>query len=850
MIVIIFAVCKRLVLPAMILMVSAIGYAGELFDLNALEIHDPSAPPPDLSYFSEKGGSAPGTYRVTIRVNGQDKDTQDIRFVIGAEKKLKPILSVQQLIDWGVNVSAFPALNPQQQISDLSDVIPYASASLQLSQQTLLITIPQALMTTTARDAIDSSLWQQGEPALWASYDLNGADTRSQNDSGTNNVYMNLRSGLNWGSWRLRNYSTYYRYFGRNSGRNSGDKSRWENLTTSLQRDIHALKSQLVVGETNTQSDLFSGFDFRGITLMSDDNMLPDSQRGFAPVVRGIAESNAQVTIRQNGDVIYQAHVPPGAFVIDDLYPTSAGGNLDVVIREADGRERHFVQPFSSIPTMLREGNFKYRFTAGEYRNSHADARQPIFMQNEVYYGLPYAATLYGGMLLSANYQAYAVGVGYSLGHWGSLAFDITQSQADIVNQGQQRGWVYRAQYAKDFEQTGTNLSLTSYYYPSPHFYDFQNVNNRAANDELSYQNKHKFQFTLSQGLSDYGSLYFSGYLQHDWGNSGTTRSLNVGYSVNYADIHYTLNYTQNYTQNMRSGNSMTDNQLAFNVQVPLDRWLSGSWATYSINHNRRGEINQSVGLSGTALGRLNYSLQQSHSHHDQGTNSNLHLNYKGRYGVLSGGYHYSDDSKQISYGFKGGVVAHRHGLTWSQPLGETIVLVRTSGATGVKVTGYSGVETDEQGHAVLPYVSPYHRNRIALSPDSFAEGVEIGSNIQTVIPTQGAMVVADFHTRIGRRVLFTLTHQGKPIPFGAIATLNDGNRNEGNRNEENTPRSLTTANQGIVGNGGEVYFGGVPEQGQLSVQWGNSQLEQCKTHFILPKSKAMVLSIKTDCHS
>ncbi|MDC9592655.1 fimbria/pilus outer membrane usher protein [Xenorhabdus sp. IM139775] len=843
MIFILFAACKRLALSVMMvvsLVIATVGHAGELFDLNALEIHDPSAPPPDLSYFSEKGGSAPGIYRVTIRVNGQDKDTQDIRFVIGAEKKLKPILSVQQLIDWGVNVSAFPDLNPQQQLADLSDVIPYASASLQLSQQTLLITIPQAAMTTAARDAIDSSLWQQGGTALWASYDLNGVDTRNKSDSGTNNVYLNLRSGLNWGSWRLRNYSTYYRNF----GRDRGDKSRWENLSTSLQRDIHALKSQLVIGETNTQGDLFSGFAFRGVTLISDDNMLPDSQRGFAPVVRGIAESNAQVTIRQNGYLIYQAHVPPGAFVIDDLYPTSSGGNLDVVIREADGRERHFVQPFSSIPVMLREGNFKYRFTAGEYRNSRADAGQPIFMQNEVYYGLPYAATLYGGMLLSANYQAYAVGVGYSLGHWGALAFDITQSQADIANQGQQRGWVYRAQYAKDFEQTGTNLSLTGYYYPSPHFYDFQNVNARAVNDEPSYQNKHKFQFTLSQGLSDYGSLYFSGYLQNDWGSKGTTRSLNVGYSVNYSDIHYTLNYTQNYTQNMSSDNSMADNQLAFNIQVPLDRWLPGSWATYSINHNRRGDINQSVGLSGTALGKLNYSLQQSHSHNDQGTSSNIHLNYKGRYGVLSGGYHHSDDTQQMSYGFKGGVVAHRYGLTWSQPLGETIVLVRTSGATGVKVTGYNSVETDGQGHAVLPYVSPYHRNRIALSPDSFAEGVEIGANIQTVIPTQGAMVVADFHTRIGRRVLFTLTHQGKPIPFGAIATLN-----EENIHEENPPHSFTTANQGIVGNGGEVYFGGVPEQGWLSVQWGRSQSEQCKTRFLLPKSNAMVISIKTDCH-
>ncbi|MDX8000252.1 fimbrial biogenesis outer membrane usher protein [Xenorhabdus sp. Reich] len=805
-------------------------YSSDYFDLDALEIHDPSAPLPDLSYFAEKGGSAPGIYHVDIRVNGQDKGDQDVQFVLGANKKLQPVLSVQQLADWGVNVAAFSGLNSKTSITDLADSIPYANTTLQFGQQTLLISLPQAAMMA---ESIDSSLWQQGDPALWMNYDLSGAETRSKSGPNTKSFYLNLRSGLNWDAWRLRNYSTYHR--------DNGSEPRWENLNTYLQRDIHLLKSQLVIGETNTRGELFSGFAFRGTTLMSDDNMLPDSQRGFAPVVRGIAESNAQITIRQNGYMIYQAYVPPGAFVIDDLYPASSGGDLDVIIREADGRERHFVQSFSSAPVMLREGRFKYSLTAGEYRTSHKHTRRPVFIQSEVYYGLPHATTVYGGTLLSPNYQAYAIGVGHSFGHWGSLSFDITQSQADIIAEGQQQGWLYRTQYTKDFEQTRTNLSLASYYYSSPHFYDFPDANHRAEYDKRLSQRKHKFQLTLSQNLSDYGSVYFSGDWQNNWGNSSPARRLNVGYSVNYADVNYTLNYTQN----MSSNNSTADKQLAFNVQIPLDRWLRSSWATYSINHSRRGDINQSIGLSGTALdgGVLGYSLQQRYGNNGQSANGNINLNYKARYGELSGGYNYNDSSKQINYGLRGGMVAHRHGVTLSQSLGETIVLVKTPGAAGVKINGYNGVETDGRGHAVLPYVSPYHRNRIALSPDSFGDGVEIESNIQTVIPTQGAMVVADFRTWVGHRVLFTLTERGKPIPFGAMATVHEENK----VNEENKLRPLS-ANQSIVGNGGEVFFGGVPEQGQLSVQWGHGQFYQCKARFILPKSKAAVISMKADC--
>ncbi|MCD3179869.1 fimbria/pilus outer membrane usher protein, partial [Salmonella enterica subsp. enterica serovar Enteritidis] len=36
-------------------------------------------------------------------------------------------------------------------------------------------------------------------------------------------------------------------------------------------------------------------------------------KRGFAPVIRGIAKSNAEVTVEQNNYVIYRTFVQPGA---------------------------------------------------------------------------------------------------------------------------------------------------------------------------------------------------------------------------------------------------------------------------------------------------------------------------------------------------------------------------------------------------------------------------------------------------------------------------------------------------------------------------------------------------------
>ncbi|OLN18866.1 hypothetical protein BUE67_14030, partial [Corynebacterium diphtheriae] len=96
-----------------------------------------------------------------------------------------------------------------------------------------------------------------------------------------------------------------------------------------------------------TQSEVFDSINFRGFQLSSDEVMLPDSQRGFAPIIRGVARTNAEVTIQQNGYVIYRNSFPPGPFVIDDLYSTSNSGDLEVTITESDGSTQTFTVPYS-----------------------------------------------------------------------------------------------------------------------------------------------------------------------------------------------------------------------------------------------------------------------------------------------------------------------------------------------------------------------------------------------------------------------------------------------------------------------------------------------------------------------
>lgn len=131
--------------------------------------------------------------------------------------------------------------------------------------------------------------------------------------------------------------------------------------------------------------------------------MMPDSLKGYAPVVRGIARTNAQVVIRQNGYQIYQSYVAPGAFEITDMYPTGGAGDLDVTVKESDGSEQHFTVAFASLPVLQREGRFKYAVTGGQYRSYNSDVEKTPFAQLTGIYGLPYGLTLYGGVQESVS---------------------------------------------------------------------------------------------------------------------------------------------------------------------------------------------------------------------------------------------------------------------------------------------------------------------------------------------------------------------------------------------------------------------------------------------------------------
>ncbi|MGO0671290.1 fimbria/pilus outer membrane usher protein, partial [Klebsiella michiganensis] len=299
---------------AMLMSGAELAHAAGYFNPALLEIDNPDQGNADLSIFEEGALQPPGIYRVDIYLNGSEVDTREVKFALttdaSGKQSLQPCLSGEQLRDMGVKIGMYPGIAATDECANFTGEIAQSSANFRFDQQRLDLSIPQAALNSQARGYVSPEKWDPGIPALLMNYSFSGANAEARNNDtkDSDTYYLNLRSGINLGAWRFRNYSTW--------NRDSRGNEHWDSINTYLQRDIHTLRSQLTLGDSNSPADIFDSVPFRGAQLSSDDDMLPDSLKGYSPVVRGIARSNAQVTIRQNGYVIYQSYVPAGSFAI------------------------------------------------------------------------------------------------------------------------------------------------------------------------------------------------------------------------------------------------------------------------------------------------------------------------------------------------------------------------------------------------------------------------------------------------------------------------------------------------------------------------------------------------------
>lgn len=283
----------------------------------------------DLSQFDGVDKIQPGDYKLEVFSNLRKLGTWPISFIPANNTQgVNACMTPEMIIRFDVDTSKLPENWKTGRCLILETLIPGATVTYNQDDERLDVTVPQAMLLNTPEGYISPELWDDGEPTLMASYALSGSSTRNRELGETSNyLFGNLQTAMTLGAWRFVTYDTL------NLGNDIEDEG-VDHLQAFASRGIAAWQSEVVLGDLNTSGEMFDTTAIRGVRLATDDRMLPDSVRSYAPVVRGFANSNATVNIKQSGSTLYEKVVPPGEFAISDLYATGYNGDLEVTVKE------------------------------------------------------------------------------------------------------------------------------------------------------------------------------------------------------------------------------------------------------------------------------------------------------------------------------------------------------------------------------------------------------------------------------------------------------------------------------------------------------------------------------------
>lgn len=784
----------------------------------------------DISRFSKGNLTLPGIYRVDIYVNQNWIAHTDVTFkATAATGNASPCFDRNVLALMGIDFShltpaaiASLTANNNTGCLALSQLVPSAKAVYDSNELKLDVSIPQIALKHSARGYVDPALWDTGVTAATLGYNFNTFHVNGGATPSATQSYLGLNGGINLAGWYLRSNGSF--------SQSSGHGSSYQNVATYLQRDLPSLKSQLIVGDAFTSGNIFDSFGFRGVQLATNQQMYPDSQNGYAPIIKGVARTNARVSVLQNGNLLYETTVAPGPFEINDLYPTGYGGDLNVVVTEADGSKQSFTVPYASLVQLLRPGMTFYSVLAGKVRENFGTPS--VFVsQATVQHGFNNVITGYGGTTVAKNYAAALIGLAFNT-PIGALAADLTQANTKIVNEGETHtGQSLRLSYSKLINDTHTDFSLAAYRYSSSGYYSLNEALQTQKAFELNYQantldrKRNQLQLTVNQALAngEYGTLFMTGSSQSYWNRPGYNTQYQVGYNNRYHSLSYNIS--------IQRQKDITDNrtvtQLYVGISIPLGSETHSPMLTSSATSGKDSNSAQ-VMLSGLAGENdvFSYSVNGSYANH--ASQGGFNGQYRSPYANIGASYSQTGHTLQTSASVSGGVVLHSGGITLAQTLGDTIGIVEAKDAVHAHVTGTSpGVAIDRNGYAIVPYLTPYRSNQIGIDPKGMSMDVELQSTAQETVPYAGAVIKMKFKTASGRSALITATSMdGNPIPFGADVFDSNGK------------------NRGIVGQGGRIFIRGLTSSdGVLTVKWGDTVDAQCSLNYHLPAIRKKLLA-------
>jgi outer membrane usher protein PapC len=770
----------------------------------------------DLSKFSQSGYINPGQYQMRIAVNGQTISPSEIAVVFketkdetGKSTLSRPCLTAETVELIGFTLGSLGKITYETE-NKCANFSKLSGIELRPNQGegVLNVIIPTALLEYSDASWLPPSRWENGIPGILLDYNLNGYVNDPQQGNKTQSLSYNGTTGANLGAWRFR--ADYQGSMMRTDGDDQGTENDFDWQRIYMYRAIHRLESKLKLGENYITSGIFDSWRYTGVSLESDDRMLPPKLRDFAPQVSGVAETNARVVVSHQGRILYDTTVPAGPFTIQDL-DGSVRGRLDVEITEQNGKKRIFQVEAGYVPYLTRPGKLQYKLYGGRPMESEGHSTKgPTFLSGEVSWGANNRWSPYGGLTLSEDYNAGALGAAVNLDLFGVISTDVTQSSAKFSQNDNPdsedtslSGKSFRVAYFKRFEDADADISFAGYRFSDEEYMSMQQFLDASYLDDFSGRQKELVTVTLNKRFEEAQlgiSLQYN--YQTYWDEDSTSYyTLTVD---RYFDAFGFRNISAGISASRSEFEGETDDSVYLRFSIP--------WGTAMLSYNgssNNGRYGHTVGYSDTLNNGLDsYNINAGIEHGDDRASQaqlSAYYSHRGRAATVSANAAKVENS-YTSYGFTAtggatvtakGAALHAGGMN-----GGTRMLVDTDGIAGVPVDN-GRTTTNRWGVGVVTDMSSYYRTTTSVDMNNLPKDMEATHSVVESALTEGAIGYREFDILKGVRLFAVIKQEGNSNPpFGASVTNEKG-------------REL-----GMVGEDGLAWLSGVAPGEKLNVSW------------------------------
>ena len=487
----------------------------------------------------------------------------------------------------------------------------------------------------------------------------------------------------------------------------SPDDSHFVRLNTSLTWDNRNKLHRAVAGDFFASSgNLGSRVQMGGLSFSKVYHIDPNFIRYPLFDFSGLISLPSDVDLYVDGLKVRTEHFAPGGFELRNFQSIVGSQNVEVIIRDALGREQRIVSPFYFTDKILRRGLHEYSYNLGFLRRDFGAESND-----------------YSDLALSA-FHRYGFTDELNLGARGEAGNGLMNLGGESVFKAGPFGLVHLEMAGSSAGGDMGGAALASYDFQSRNFWarlaiqGFSGTYRTLADitDTTDTASRRKLDLRAGCGYTtpQLGSFGFN-YFQTRSYDETDRAALTLSWSRRLlARMYFNVNLRQ-----VRNAGTSYEGNVNLSWYLGSDLSLSAGYRHERGTDYQTLEARQNVPLGegtgwdvrserSTISGSSAYALKSSAQHN-------------GAHGILRGdfGLGHSEviDTQDLRLGLFGALVHIGDTFALTRPVTDSFALVSVGQVEGIRVyaNGQTAGRTNSHGQAVIPELSSYYNDQVAI---------------------------------------------------------------------------------------------------------------------------------------